>query len=70
MDFQVVLERDPETRSYTGSVPGLPIVIDAKTKRSALKMVKEAIAFYLEDAAELGIPRPKPVEAQLIKVKV
>lgn len=35
VEYPVVLEFDPETKHYTGTVPGLPIVVDAKNKRSA-----------------------------------
>lgn len=49
MEYQVVLEFDAETKHYTATVPGLPIVVDAKNKRSAIKMAREAIAIFLED---------------------
>lgn len=70
VEYQVVLEFDPETKHYTGTVPGLPIVVDAKNKRSALKLAREAIAFYLEDADSAGIPAARPLQAEVVKVKV
>ncbi|HEV8595071.1 MAG TPA: type II toxin-antitoxin system HicB family antitoxin [Thermoplasmata archaeon] len=50
MDYQVVIEHDPETRAYTATVPGLPIVVDATSEEEAVRLTKEAIALYLEDA--------------------
>jgi predicted RNase H-like HicB family nuclease len=50
VDYQVVIEHDPETRAYTATVPGLPIVVDATSEEEAVRLTKEAIALYLEDA--------------------
>lgn len=47
MQHPVVLEFDPDTGHYTATVPGMPgIVVDAKTEKTALKLVAEAIAMY------------------------
>jgi predicted RNase H-like HicB family nuclease len=67
VEYQVVLEYDAETKHYTASVPGLPIVVDAKQKRSAIKLAREAIAIYLEDAGEDARPH---VSAEVVTVKV
>lgn len=67
MDYQVVLEFDDGTRHYTASVPGLPIVVDSKNKRTAIKLAREAIAMYLEELGEADAPR---IHAELVTVKV
>jgi predicted RNase H-like HicB family nuclease len=67
VQYQVVLEYDAETKHYTASVPGLPIVVDAKSKREALKLAREAIAFFLESS---GVPPPAAIHAEVVTVKV
>lgn len=66
MEYQVVLEFDADTRRYTASVPGLPIVVDSKNKRTAIKLAREAIALYLHES---GLDAP-PIHAELVNVKV
>jgi predicted RNase H-like HicB family nuclease len=64
MRHQVVVEFDPTTRHYTATVPGIPaIVVDAKSEKTALKWVAEAIALHL---AEL----PAPLQAKVVSVDV
>ena len=54
MQRPVVLEFDADTGHYTATVPGIPgIVVDAKTEKTALKLVAEAIAMYRD---EQGVP--------------
>jgi len=60
VDYQVVIEHDPETRAYTATVPGLPIVVDADSEEEAVRLAKEAIALYLEEAP--GPPKPMRVK--------
>lgn len=67
VDVQVVLEYDAESKHYTASVPGLPIVVDAKQKRTAIKLAREAIAIYLEEA---GLDKTPPISAEVVTVKV
>lgn len=67
MEVQVVLERDTLTRHYTASVPGLPIVVDATSKREALKLAREAIRLYLEATHREA---PQGVHAELVTVKL
>jgi predicted RNase H-like HicB family nuclease len=67
MEYQVVLEYDTETRHYTASVPGLPIVVDSTNKRVALKLAREAIALFLEEAAPGVTPS---IRTELVNVKV
>jgi len=64
VDYQIVIEHDPETRGYTATVPGLPIVVDASSEEEAVRLAKEAIALYLEEA---GSP-PKPTRVKVVTV--
>ena len=49
MKYHVILEFDPESGHYTGTVAGLPsIVVDAKSERETDRLAKEAIAWHLE----------------------
>ena len=48
----VVLEYDPGTGHYTATVPGMPgIVVDARTEKTALRLVAQAIAMHRRDSA-------------------
>ena len=67
MDYQVVLERDEASRHYTATVPGLPIVVDAATKRQAVRLVREAIELYIEETRD---SRSQTVRAEVVTVKV
>ena len=67
VEYQVVLEFDAETRHYTATVPGFPIVVDSKNKRSAIKLAREAIELYLE---ETGASTAPTVHAEVVSVKV
>jgi len=51
VNHQVVLEYDPETKSYTATVPGLPVVVDADTEEEALRLATEGIAFCLQETS-------------------
>ncbi len=51
MKFRIVLEYDPETKSYAACCPELPGCCSAgDTEEEALENAKEAIALYLEPA--------------------
>lgn len=51
MKFRIVLEYDPETKSYAAYCPELPGCCSAgDTEDEALENVKEAISLYLEPA--------------------
>lgn len=67
MDYQVVLERDEASRHYTATVPGLPIVVDATTKRQAIRLAREAIALHIEETRG---PHAQTVHAEVVTVKV
>lgn len=44
MEYQVVVEYDPQTRHHTAIVPGLDsIIVDAKTEAGAIHLAREAI---------------------------
>lgn len=66
MEFQVVLEQDADSRHYTATVPGLPIVVDAKSKRTAIRLAREAIDLYFKTSG----PHAQTIHAELVKVRV
>lgn len=67
MEYQVVLEKDEETKHYTATVTGLPIVVDATSKKQAISMAKEAIEIYNEETRQHVSPT---IHAELVTVKV
>jgi predicted RNase H-like HicB family nuclease len=75
MQYQVVLEHDPETNHHTATVAGLPgLFVDAETEEEALRLVKEGIAFYLEEL-ETSFPpgvkaRARPIPSKVVTVDV
>lgn len=60
MRYRIVLEYDRETRSYTSTVPGLPIVADASSEKEAVRFAKEAIAWYRTEAIAPNSARAEP----------
>lgn len=71
MKYSVVLEHDPETGHLTGTVSGLPIFVDAKSRKEALRLAREAIKIFLEGEASGHVPHPeRPVRAEVVKVEV
>ena len=71
MEFQVLVEYDPETKSYAASVPGLPVYADADSESEALKLVREGLAWYFEDSAQKsGDMSTTTVRAKLVTVTI
>jgi len=49
MGYEVVLTKDAETGWFTSEVPSLPgCISQGKTKKEALKNIKDAIKGYIE----------------------
>lgn len=68
--FKVVIEKD-EDGAYIATVPELPgCVSDGKTKRQALKNVKEAIEGYMETLKAEGWSLPKIVSIDRVAVEI
>lgn len=64
--FRIVLEYDPETKSYAAYCPELPGCCSAgDTEEEALKNAKEAIALYLEPAPLEFTPDEKIFEVEV-----
>ncbi len=62
MDYVVILEKGE--KSFGAYVPDLPgCVAVGKTKREALRLIREAIEFHLEGLREHGIPIPQPTSS-------
>jgi len=58
MKFRIILEYDPETKSYAAYCPELPRCCSADDTEEALKNAREAISLYLEPSS----PKLKPDE--------
>jgi predicted RNase H-like HicB family nuclease len=66
MTFRVVIERDPETKSYSAVCPELPGCTSAgDTEREARLGMEEAIRLYLSPA-EIDLPP----DAKLVEVTI
>jgi len=72
VNHQVILEYDPETKSYTATVPGLPIVVDADTEEEALRLAKDGISLYLKETSsrKKTDKREKAVQVKIVTVEV
>ena len=68
--FKVVVEKDEDGR-FIATVPELPgCVSDGRTKREALKNVREAIAGYMETLKDMGWSLPRIVSVDRIAVEI
>ncbi len=68
--YRVVMEKD-EDGAYIATVPQLPgCVTDGKTRKEALKNVKDAIRGYIESLKKHNEPVPPPISEEIIAVNV
>lgn len=59
MRYAIVIERGPT--SYGAYVPDLPgCVAAAETREEALRLIREAIEFHIEEMEGDGVPVPEP----------
>ena len=71
MNWKVVLEKDPESGWFTVTVPSLPgCISQGKTRKDALKNIKEAIELHLESLADDGIPVKEEKEIATVAVNL
>ncbi len=70
MQYQVLVERDPDTKAFTATVPGLPIVVDARSRKDALRLVKEGLSLYHDEmkASRRSPNVERPAKAELVTV--
>lgn len=69
--FQVLLEWDPTAQVWVTYVPALNFLSDfGDTREEALEHTREAIALYLESAAELNLPVAAETNAELVTLEV
>ena len=70
--FSILLDPDPETGTYTVTVPTLPgVVTQGDTIEEAIAMAKDAIRLHVEAMAAHGEPIPEERDRpQLITVPV
>ena len=70
MDWKIVLEKD-EDGWFTVTVPSLPgCISQGKTRKEALKNVKEAIELHVSSLAEDGIPLKGKKDIQTVAVRL
>lgn len=70
MKYTVLLQRGNEN-GYVATAPALPgCVSQGKTKREAMKNIKEAIEAYIEVLLEDGLPVPTESGTELLEVEV
>lgn len=68
MDYQVVLETDPESGHVTGTVLGIPeIVVDGPNESQVLADLRTAIAMALDDPV-LGARKPATARVATVEV--
>lgn len=66
MKFRIVLECDPDTKSYAAYCPELPGCCSAgDTEEEALENIKEAISLYLEPSPVKLNPDEKVFEVEV-----
>lgn len=72
VQYQVLVEHDPETGAYTATTPGLPVIVDARSRKEALKWIKEGIALYLEETKgrRRSPNADRPAKAEPVTVEV
>jgi predicted RNase H-like HicB family nuclease len=59
MEYVVILEKGK--KSFGAYVPDLPgCVAVGKTRKEALRLIREAIEFHLEEMREEGLAIPEP----------
>ena len=49
MQFAIQIEYDAEGRVYLATVKDVPVFIQARSRKEALKLVKEALQLYFEE---------------------
>ena len=70
MKYTVVIRAGNEG-GYVATVPALPgCVSQGRTRRQALRNIREAIEVYIESLLEDGLPVPVQASAQLVNVEV
>ena len=70
MTYTVLIRAGNES-GYGATVPALPgCVSQGRTRRQAVRNVKEAIEAYIESLLEDGLPVPVQTDEELVKVEV
>ena len=68
--YRIVIEKD-EDGAYIATVPQLPgCVSEGKTRKEALRNVKDAIEGYLESLRKHKEPVPPPISEDIVAVTV
>ena len=71
MEFEIVLEKDPEDGGYIVRCPALPgCFSQGETKKEALKNIKEAIEAYLESMLKESLMSHKNIHTEISNVNI
>ena len=68
MKWYLVVERDEESGRFLGTVPGLSIFVEAKTKDEAIRALREAIPLHLEALRARGVRAPPPPVVKAVEI--
>ncbi len=68
MKWYLVVERDEESGSFIGTVPGLSIFAEARTKDEAIRALREAIPLHLEALRAKGVDTPPPPVVEAVEI--
>lgn len=68
MKFRVVIERD-EDQMFVAECPSLPgCISQGKTRKEAVKNIKDAIHGYLKSLSKHNEPIPPSIEEEMVEV--
>lgn len=68
MKFRIFIEKD-EDNSYVATVPSLPgCISEGKTRKDALKNIKDAIKGYLYSLKKHNEPIPPSIYEEVVEV--
>jgi predicted RNase H-like HicB family nuclease len=70
LKYTIILTRGNEG-GFVARVPALPgCVSQGRTRRETIRNVKEAVSVYIEALVEDGLPVPREVDNEVVKVEV
>ena len=71
MEYEIILEPDPEDGGYMVHCPALPgCYSQGDTRKEAIENIREAITAYVESLKKDNLPIPPSVEPEIVRVSV
>ena len=68
MKWYLVVERDEDGGRFIGTVPGLSIFVEAKSKDEAIRALREAIPLHLDALRARGVDTPPPPVVEAVEI--